>query len=112
MELFQEVQESLEIHRSIAENQQASLVQEREQIEIEKASSLDERQAALNTVKTEDLAIYVRLRKNKTGVAVAKVEERACIACGSTLTAALHQAARSPSQVVFCESCGRILYAT
>ncbi|MFN2235225.1 MAG: C4-type zinc ribbon domain-containing protein [Anaerolineales bacterium] len=47
----------------------------------------------------------------RAGVAVAKVEDRACKACGSTLTASLNQAARSPSQIVFCDSCGRILYA-
>ena len=111
-EYFQEALKTLQKFRIQADKQQAGLIQEREQIQNERAASLEQRQGAISTIQPDDLATYNRLRKLRTGVAVAKVEERACNACGSTLTAALHQAARSPSQVVFCDSCGRILYAT
>ena len=110
-EQFVEAQKKLLKYQSHAEKQQAKLLQEREQIRETRSESLGKRQEALDTVTPDDLIIYDRLREQRAGVAVAKVEERACNACGSTLTAALHQAARSPSQVVFCDSCGRILYA-
>ena len=109
---FQEAQKTLQKYRFQAEKQQAELTREREQIRDELAASLKQRKLAESTVIPDDLTTYNRLRKQRAGVAVAKVKERACNACGSTLSAALHQAARSPSQVVFCDSCGRILYAT
>ena len=79
-------------------------LEERQKIAAEK-----ERQQAAAQINPEDLAVYVRLREQRAGVAVSRVKDRACGACGSTLTAALNQAARSPSQVVFCDLCGRIL---
>ncbi len=109
---FQEAKKILQQYRSQAEKQQAELTREREQIRDERTASLIQRKVAENTIIPDDLTTYNRLRKQRAGVAVAKVNERACNACGSTLSAALHQAARSPSQVVFCDSCGRILYAT
>ena len=111
-EEFQEAQNILQKYRFQAEKQQAGLTREREQIQEEQAETLKQRKVAESTVIPNDLTTYNRLRKQRAGVAVAKVEERACSACGSTLSAALHQIARSPSQVVFCDSCGRILYAT
>ena len=109
---FQEAQKTLQQYLFQAEKQQAELTREREQIRDELAASLKQRKLAESTVIPDDLTTYNRLRKQRAGVAVAKVKERACNACGSTLSAALHQAARSPSQVVFCDSCGRILYAS
>ena len=106
---YQKAQQTLQKYRDQAENQQAGLMQEREQIQNERIASLNQRQGAENVIIPDDLATYYRLRKQRGGVAVAKVEDRACNACGSTLTAALYQAARSPSQVVFCASCGRIV---
>jgi predicted nucleic acid-binding Zn-ribbon protein len=108
---FVEAQKKLRKYQILAEKQQADLILEREQILAKRSESLDLRQEAVKNVTPDDLITYDRLRKQRAGVAVAKVEERACNACGATLTAALHQAARSPSQVVFCDSCGRILYA-
>lgn len=109
---FVEAHQKLLKYQAHTEKQQAGLIQERELLQDKRSESLEQRQVAINTVTPDDLLIYDRLREQRAGVAVAKVEERACSACGSTLTAALHQAARSPSQVVFCDSCGRILYAT
>jgi predicted nucleic acid-binding Zn-ribbon protein len=69
-----------------------------------------DRLACLPDIIPADLKIYDRLRKTRAGVAVAKVNDQACAACGATLTASTNQAARSPSQVTTCETCGRILY--
>ncbi|MFC1997267.1 zinc ribbon domain-containing protein [Chloroflexota bacterium] len=110
-EKFQEAQKILQKFSFQAEKQHTQLSKEREQILEERAGYNKGRERASSNIIPDDLATYDRLRIQRAGIAVAKVERRACSACGSTLTAALHQAARSPSQVVFCDSCGRILYA-
>lgn len=70
-----------------------------------------ERQAATTVVNPTDLSLYEQLRQTRRGVAVTKVLSQACGACGALLTPALVQAATSPTQIIRCTSCGRILYA-
>jgi predicted nucleic acid-binding Zn-ribbon protein len=76
--------------------------------QIERLES--ERKATLPTISALDLGLYEQLRKNRNGVAVAKINSRSCTACGTTLTAALIQTTQSTGQLVRCPSCGRILY--
>jgi len=70
-----------------------------------------ERGAATSGIPQEDMNLYDKLRQQRRGVAVARVNHNVCSACGSSLNAALLQAARSPDQLSRCESCGRILYS-
>ncbi len=69
-----------------------------------------ERQAASSTISADDMQVYEQIRKQKRGVAVAKVSDNSCSACGSTLTPSQVQAASSPNQLSRCSFCGRILY--
>lgn len=69
-----------------------------------------ERDAIVNQIDPAYLEEYARLRKNKRGVAVATLSDDTCSACGSLLTAADRQNARSPILVSHCPSCGRFLY--
>lgn len=69
-----------------------------------------ERQAAISSIPSGDMSLYEVLRQQRRGLAVSKVTDRACSACGSTLNAALLHAARSPNQITRCDMCGRILY--
>lgn len=105
-------QRILEKYRLQAEKQQAELELERTQLIQEKATLSERSQAAMKAINRDDLDTYQRLRKQRAGIAVTMVHDQACGACGSTLTASLHQTARSPSQIAFCDSCGRILLAT
>jgi uncharacterized protein len=84
--------------------EQANLTQELKRLE-------NEHQAAASSIPTDDLGLYERLRQQRRGVAVARVNVNTCSACGSVLNPALLQAARSPSQLARCDSCGRILYS-
>jgi len=70
-----------------------------------------ERQAASNMIQAQDLGLYDQLRRMRSGIAVARITDRSCSACGSMLTPALVQAASSPTQLARCSSCNRILYA-
>ncbi len=71
----------------------------------------NEREAALSGVPDEDLRFYQKTRESKNGLAVAKVNDNTCSACGNQLSQALAQAARSPDEINRCSICKRILYA-
>lgn len=70
----------------------------------------NERIVELKSISNDDVILYEKLRQKKRRVAVAKVIDNTCSACGSTLTTALRQSAQSPGKITYCESCGRILY--
>ena len=71
----------------------------------------EEREASSSGVPDEDMGQYLKLRKSKGGLAVAKVANKTCGACGATLSDALAQLARSPNDLNMCSSCKRILYS-
>ncbi len=83
--------------------EQAILLNDIERIE-------KERTATISSIPEDTLKLYEQLRQQRRGIAVAKVTDKACSACGSTLNAVLLNAARSPNQISRCEICGRILY--
>jgi len=90
----------------------AGLKGENTSLEKKKENLTTERNAAIQNLDEASIHKYDTLRKTKRGLAVALVtEDQACSACGSTLTPADWQAARSPQRLVTCMICGRILYA-
>jgi len=91
--------------------QSAGLLGEQGQLQKLQERLGTERQVALSQITSDILTTYNRLREQKRGLAVCQVEDNACAGCGSTLRPETRQAARSPVQIVKCESCGRILYA-
>jgi predicted nucleic acid-binding Zn-ribbon protein len=103
--------DKLDVEKSRFAQQSEELLKEKEKVLKEIARFQEERQAAANSISSQDMDTYTRLRKNRRGIAVAKVTDKACSACGSTLSAALLHAARSPVQINHCDTCGRILYA-
>ncbi|MBN1146807.1 MAG: hypothetical protein JXA78_06100 [Anaerolineales bacterium] len=100
----------LEEERARFAQQSKELHEEKQKVLKEIARFQGERQAAASSVEIQDLEIYTRLRSQRHGIAVAKVTDKACSACGSTLNAVLLHAARSPNQINYCDTCGRILY--
>lgn len=55
---------------------------------------------------------YETLRRQKGGVAVAMVHQRTCQACRVGLTPSQEQRARIGTELVPCNSCGRILFVS
>jgi predicted nucleic acid-binding Zn-ribbon protein len=106
--------EAANLEREAVQNQYQSnileLNQAKEKLLKDIMHSEDERNAAAASIEEQDLAYYNQLRQKRRGVAVSMVVDRACSACGSTLSAALLNAAHSPNQLNPCETCGRILY--
>jgi uncharacterized protein len=106
-----ETRSELERVQGETERENASLVAEQRVLQRDFARQSAERQAAASNIPADQLALYEQLRQSRNGVAVAKVVDRACSACGTTHTPGLLQAARSPHQITRCTTCGRILYA-
>ena len=70
-----------------------------------------ERQAVISDIAQQTMAIYNQLRQQRRGIAVTTLSDGSCAACGTSLTPSQQQTARSTSQLFYCPSCGRILYA-
>lgn len=87
-----------------------NLLKEQESLLAEVARLQSERQATAASIPQDDLTLYNQLRQQRRGIAVARVVDTNCSACGSTLSSALLHAARSPNQLTRCDTCGRILY--
>ena len=94
--------------RQIEKN--ATLLGEQTALERDVARLEDERTATAATIDPDDVKLYESLRISRRGNAVATIQDRACSACGSTLTPATIQATRSSSGLTRCAFCGRILY--
>ncbi|RCK75703.1 MAG: hypothetical protein ANABAC_0994 [Anaerolineae bacterium] len=70
----------------------------------------NERMIAISSIDTGYYERYQTIRANKKGIAVSRVQDKCCSACGTTLTGGLIQESRSPNHLATCPSCGRILY--
>jgi predicted nucleic acid-binding Zn-ribbon protein len=78
--------------------------------DVERLNS--EKKAAEISLSIQDLGLYDKLRTKRGGLALSVISEGACNSCGATLTPAQNQAIKSFDQIIFCPSCGRILYTT
>ena len=96
------------IARRVEDN--AAMLGEKMKIQGDLPDLIDQQQAILNAIPAESLSIYQSLLRTKNGLAVVEVIENACTACGYELAPADQQAARSPSSLLRCKTCGRILY--
>ena len=108
--ILQNTAKTLKEVDSYIANQNKNLLSERSQIlqEIDRMSN--ECNATIGTIPSADLKLYNDLRKTRRGLAVAKITDKSCAACGTTLSATTLHSARSPSQITQCDTCNRILY--
>lgn len=109
-ERYDQAQDQLEHARAQRSQKEAKLKGEKAQIEKHAAQLEEQRKNQIAGISEADLETYKKIRLKRGGVAVAKVDNQGCSACGATLGTAAYQAARSPSQLTFCDTCGRILF--
>lgn len=91
--------------------EQAQLQAEQAQIEAEQVRLQKERQVIIGRLDAARLAAYQQLRQRRGGYAVSEVRRGACQVCGVSLPTSLVQAVRQELELVYCNSCGRILYS-
>lgn len=108
---YQDASDRLDQVTARFEEQSQSLIEEQTRLQKDVSRLEAERAAATSSIPENERLLYDQLRQQRRGIAVSKVTDKACSACGSVLSAALLSAARSPSQLSRCDFCGRILYA-
>lgn len=113
--------EPLEINVKKAE---AALKEEKQQVDAEKAQAREatakdekqleelmaERNALVAQLKPAMNRTYERIRKKWHGTVVAEVVGGRCTACQIVLRPQLFQELRRAEEMMFCESCGRIIF--
>jgi hypothetical protein len=70
----------------------------------------DKRKILADNIDKKVLSVYERLLKNRSGLAVAGIEADNCGACHIKVTAQKINEIKMYKDLVFCESCVRILY--
>jgi hypothetical protein len=106
----QAIQALKQIKGTVAE-ENASMLGEKNKLETDLERLTRERDAVFQSVSSKALHLYQELRKNKHGTAVAAVTEGGCSICGQSLTPSDLQSIRASNRLVFCPTCGRILFA-
>ncbi len=101
---------ALQQAKGTAAEDNAALLGERTKLEENLARLIREKEAVLQALSGATLKLYQQLRKQKSGSAVAAVSDGGCSICGQALTPADLQTVRTSNRLVFCPSCGRILY--
>lgn len=113
--------EPLDVNVKTAET---ALKEEKRQVETEKTGARQrtaedqkqlevlqaERKTLVAGLKPQMLSAYSRIRKKWNGVVVAEVSDSRCSACQIVLRPQFFQDLRHSEELMFCESCGRILF--
>ncbi|HEU0296010.1 MAG TPA: C4-type zinc ribbon domain-containing protein [Anaerolineales bacterium] len=112
-------QQEFETAKSELERTQTNVNEQNHDLAVESETLLKdlerlrtERKAVISDLAASSVQMYDQLRKQRRGVAVATITDSTCAACGTTLTPAQQQNARSTSQLFNCPTCGRILYGS
>lgn len=92
--------------------EQHRLEQELRLLESKLRELTQARQSLSQTVDAGSLGLYEALRRDKKSRAVSRVEQNTCQSCRISLPMAQVHSARTSPNLVFCGSCGRILYAS
>ncbi|MGB8214589.1 MAG: hypothetical protein WCE68_13610 [Anaerolineales bacterium] len=107
---LQSAREKYGTARDIRLKENKGLHQEQETLKNDLERFFVERNVIARAVPPAEIGLYDQLRQQRRGIAVAVISDNSCGACGSTLSLAQMQSARSSGQMALCPSCGRILY--
>jgi predicted nucleic acid-binding Zn-ribbon protein len=88
-----------------------SLTAERDELKSTVAEHDRRRANLVAQLDARSIQTYEGLRRSRHGLAVAEVTQRTCQGCRITLPANEEIRARTSEDLVFCQSCGRILHA-
>lgn len=89
---------------------ETDLLQKLAQLQKDQSNCMVEVEAARQSVPADSLLTYDRLRKNKAGIAVVEVVDNNCSVCGAEVSISEWQNARTGTQFILCQGCGRIIY--
>lgn len=104
--------ENLTSEKSKFATKKSMLLAEKENLS-QKIIGLEKKRVPIyDMIDTSNKSLYASLRTNKRGLAVSKLSEGGCGACGANFTASQQQNARSSLKFFICPNCGRIVYGS
>ncbi len=107
---FQQAETELaKIQTEWAANQEG-LKQKQSALKTKVAELMDQRPVIGQMINADDLSEYEDLRTRKAGRAVVVVKNSVCQGCGMTASNSKIQQARAGTELMYCGTCGRILY--
>jgi hypothetical protein len=86
------------------------LLKEQGQLRAESTTLEQKQKLALTRVDSASLELYRLLRRERQGIAVAKVEQGRCLGCRIILPMSHLQRPTGRGELMRCTNCGRILY--
>ncbi|MCK6628238.1 MAG: hypothetical protein L6R45_24065 [Anaerolineae bacterium] len=89
---------------------QEQLTQQQTALKAKAAELKQHRPVLVKGIDPDDLEEYDDLRPRKTGRAVAMIKDGICLGCGVAASSSRIQHARAGTELVYCGTCGRILY--
>lgn len=89
---------------------QEELKQKQNSLNSTLAELQERRPSMTGGINADELAQYEKLRAKKAGRGIVAVKNGVCQGCGMTLSNNRVQKARAGTQLVYCSTCGRILY--
>ena len=104
------VKAALELAQAKQAARQKELFNEQDHLQKDIPRLEEERQVVASTIPADEIGLYDALRRQRRGVAVSLVQNKACNSCGTTLSAKLLDATLTSGQLTRCDGCGRILY--
>ncbi len=108
---YKTAQEALKQAQASFAERSAGWLGQKEQLTRSLERLQTERGTAVSSISEADLKTYESIRKRKSGVAVTSIRDGSCTVCGATIRPSELQTARSAPELVFCSTCGRILYS-
>ncbi|HWF47916.1 MAG TPA: C4-type zinc ribbon domain-containing protein [Bryobacteraceae bacterium] len=106
---IREAEADLKIQQQHVESEKKRAVERTAADKRELADRQSERKAAVAEINPKVYADYERIRRKTKGTAIADATEGRCGACQIMLRPQFFQDLRRGDQIMFCESCGRIL---
>lgn len=100
-----------EREKEMCEREKAVIKQKEEKISAELNSLIPKRAEFVNAISVDILNRYEKILKNRGRTALAAVKNNFCNECNMQLRPQIVNEATLKKDIVFCENCGRILYA-
>jgi uncharacterized protein len=104
-----QAEEALQTALDETESQHGDLIAEQKQIRARLQDLQTARDQQREKIKAQNLQIYDKMKPRKGNRPIALLRGRSCSACGVQQTLAIETAVKRQSDLVACESCGRIL---
>lgn len=89
---------------------QEQLTQQQTALRARAVELKQHRPVIIKVIDPDDLEEYDDLRPRKAGRAVAMIKDGICLGCGVAASSSRIQHARADTELVYCGTCGRILY--